>query len=137
MRQAQYLLPKQGEDAEDATLVVFYFGPQGAGAVDANLDRWFGQVKQPDGSPSKETARVEKKTVAGMAVTIADVSGIYTPTAMGPMMPAGKPKPDYRMLAAIVESPKGAYYFKLTGPEQTVAHWKGTFDRFVERIRKK
>ncbi len=135
MRKAQYRLPQQGGDHEDASLVVFYFGAGQGGSIEANLERWFGQFKQPDGSASREKARVERKTVSGMEVTVADVSGTYASSAMGPRMPAGDPKPNHRMLAGIVETPRGSYFFKLTGPEQTVAHWKGSFDRFVESVR--
>ncbi len=137
MRKAQYVLPRQGQDPEDASLVVFHFGPGQGGSVEANLKRWYGQFRQPDGRPSGEVARVTRKTVSGMRVTAADVSGTYAPAAMGPMVPAGEPKPNFRMLAAIVESPQGPYFFKLTGPEGTVGHWKGAFDRFIESVRKK
>ncbi len=137
MRKAQYVLPGQGADTEAASLVVFYFGPGQGGSVEANLKRWYRQFKQPDGRSSSEAARVSRKTVSGMPVTIADVSGTYAPAAMGPMMPAGEPKPNHRMLAAIVESPQGPYFFKLTGPEETVGHWVGAFDQFIESVRRK
>lgn len=136
MRRAQYALPGQG-GAGDASLVVFYFGPGQGGSVQANLERWFGQFEQPDGGPTRDVAMVSEKEVAGMKVTIADVSGTYAPSSMGPMMPAGEPEPDYRMLAAIVDTPAGFYYFKLTGPEKTVGHWEDEFGRFVGSIRKK
>ena len=38
-------------DAQDAELVVYYFGGSG-GTVEANIDRWVAQMKQPDGRPS-------------------------------------------------------------------------------------
>ena len=47
------------------------------------------------------------------------------------MMGGGHPMPDYRMVAAIIESKTGAYYFKLTGPESTVEQWRDTFAGFV------
>ena len=137
IRKAQYVLSGQGADAEDASLVVFYFGPGQGGSVEANLKRWYGQFKQPDGRSSEEVARVSKKTVSGMQVTAADVSGTYAPAPMGLMAPVGRPKPNYRLLAAIVESPQGPYFFKLTGPEGTVGYWKGTFDKFIESVRRK
>jgi hypothetical protein len=137
MRKAQYALAKQGEDQEDAALLVFYFGPTQGGSVEANLARWFGQFKQPDGRPSKDAAVVSGKQIDGMSVSLADVTGTYAPSAMGPMAPAASAKADYRMLAAIVESPAGSYYFKLTGPEGTVGHWSDAFSRFVDSIKKK
>ena len=47
MRVAQYKLPKAEGDAEDASLVVYYFGPAQGGSVDANIDRWISQIEQP------------------------------------------------------------------------------------------
>ncbi len=133
MRKAQYLLPG---GAGDAHLVVYYFGQRQGGSVEDNLERWYGQFHQPDGTSSRDKARVSKREVSGMPVTIADISGTYAPSAMGRMMPAPDPEPNCRMLAAIVESSKGSYFFKLTGPEETVKSWKGSFERFVDGIKK-
>ncbi|MSS73181.1 MAG: hypothetical protein EXS64_17065 [Candidatus Latescibacteria bacterium] len=138
MRKAQYTLPKAKTDHEDASLIVFYFGQSQGGSVEDNLARWYGQFQQSDGSASKDKAKVDKKTVSGMPVTVVDVSGTYSPGSMNPMMGAGpEPKPGYRMLAAIVETAQGAYFFKLTGPEHTVEQGHKSFDRFIDQIQKK
>ena len=39
MRAAQFIIPPAG----DIELIVYYFGPSGAGSVEDNLDRWFSQ----------------------------------------------------------------------------------------------
>jgi len=123
MRKAQFALPSQEEDAEDAEMVVFYFGTGNAGSVDANLDRWRGQMKGAEGDTQKGTAH-------GMVVTTLDVRGAYV-TSMGPRMQPGQTKPDFRMIASIIESPAGAYYFKLTGPQNTIEHWQSSFTQFI------
>jgi len=64
-----------------------------------------------------------------------DVSGTYR-ESMGPMMQGGAAKTEWRMAAAIVESPQGAFYFKLVGPEATVARWKPEFKRFIDAVKK-
>lgn len=135
MRAAQFSLPPAEGDAEPAELVVYYFGPGGAGGVQANLDRWYGQFQQPDGKPSKEVAKVHNSEVAGMPVTSVDVSGRYV-AAMTPGAPGAHDKPGFRMLAAIVEAPDGAYYFKLVGPEKTVAAHAEAFAAMVADIHK-
>ena len=130
MRAAQYLLPKAEGDPEDASLVVYYFGEGQGGPVQANLDRWIGQMVQPDGSSSKEKAKTETLTVNGMKATLLDVSGRYT----AEMMPGGgerHDKSDYRMRAAVVETPKGAYFVKLVGPEKTVSRWDQPYMAFI------
>jgi hypothetical protein len=129
MRKAEWALPKVEGDSEDATLVVFQFGPNGGGTVQANLDRWYGMFEQPDGRNTAEVARVENRTVADLRVTITDVSGTYHGG-----MPGGAPAPpsqNFRMLAAIAETPAGPSFFKLIGPKNTVEHWHASFDTFV------
>src|SRR5437867_7694880 len=76
MRQAEYTLPRAEGDTEDAELVVFYFHGQG-GSVQANVDRWIGQFKRPDGSPASDLAKVSHKQSHGIALTVVDVSGTY------------------------------------------------------------
>ena len=76
MRVAEFTLPKVAGDAEDATLGIFFFGGQG-GNVEANLDRWIGQMTQPDGKPSKDVAKTSKFTSRGLAITLVDLNGTY------------------------------------------------------------
>src|SRR5262249_2248062 len=57
MRIAQYRLPKATPDTEDASLVLYYFGPGQGGSVAANVERWVGQMKQADGSSSTQAAK--------------------------------------------------------------------------------
>ena len=90
----------------DAELVVTYFGLQGAGGVEANIARWRGQFNGSDGGS------VKTRSVSGMNVTVLD----------------------QRMLAAIVENAKGAFYFKLVGPKATVTRWEASFDQFIDSI---
>jgi hypothetical protein len=48
MRVAEFTLPHATGDAEDAQFVVYYFGGSG-GSVEANMQRWIGQIQQADG----------------------------------------------------------------------------------------
>ncbi len=116
MRTAHFVLPGPAGEAE---LIVYYFGEGGAGGVQANLDRWLGQFQQPDGKPSKDVAKIEKAKFAGQEATIVSVSGRYVTTSMPG---GGDPidKADQALIAAIVGSPKGMYYWKLVGPKATV-----------------
>ena len=131
MRKAQFSLPKSEGDAEDAELVAFYFGQGQGGSVEANIDRWIGQISQPDGSSSKEKAKTSSREVSGMKVTLVDVSGTYSNTMMGNTAP----RPGYRMLAAVIETGEGPWFFKLVGPEKTVVKWSGSFNQFINSLR--
>jgi len=131
MRIAQYKLPKVEGDPEDASLVLYYFGAQQGGAVQANIDRWIGQMQQPDGSSSKDKAKTENLTVNGLKVTTVDVTGTFT----AEMMPGAgdhRNNTDYRLRAAVIETPKGNYFPKLVGPSKTIARWDQAFNEYVK-----
>jgi len=133
MRKAQYRIPKAGADSEDASLVVFYFGGQGGG-VQANIDRWCSQIAQKDGRASKDVAKIETTTANGLKQTLVDVSGTYLSRSR-PMAGEVIEKPGFRMLAAVVETANGPWFFKLVGPRQTVAQAEASFREFLASIK--
>ena len=90
MRIAEFTLPRVAGDPEDAELAVFFFGASGGGGVQANVDRWIGQMDQPDGKASKDVAKTSTMTSHGLAITLVDVTGTYT-AAMSPATPVNKP----------------------------------------------
>lgn len=116
MRTAQFQMP--APSGGEAEVVVYHFGESGAGSVQANIDRWLGQFKQPDDKPSKDVAKIEKAQFAGQDASIVSVAGRY----VAPATPGGTPmdKPDQALVAAIVPSPKGPYYFRLVGSKSVV-----------------
>src|SRR5258708_5078869 len=71
MRVAEFTLPKAAGDTEDAALAIYFFGGQG-GNVQANLDRWIGQMQQPDGKSSKALAKTTTMTSHGLGITVVD-----------------------------------------------------------------
>lgn len=106
------------------------------GSIEANIDRWFGQFGQPDGGATKDRAAVKKLTIAGCTVTMVDVSGTFRDMPGGPFA-GGKTieRPNYRMLAAIVETPsQGNYFLKFYGPAATVAKSADGFRTMIEGI---
>lgn len=136
MRVATYRIAPAKGDTDAAELAVFYFGPGQGGAVDANVKRWLGQFQKADGSSiTDQDARTKKETLHGLAVTTLDAKGTYT--GGGPMMGPSTPKPGYRLLGAIVEGPEGPVFFKLTGPERTVASAEKGFRKLLESVKKK
>jgi hypothetical protein len=135
MRKAQFTLPKAGGDSEDGQLVVFYFGQGQGGGIGSNIDRWKGMFTTADGKPvSDDAVKRASMEVAGMKVTTVDVSGRYQDAPMGRPDPAGPTSKDYRMLAAIVETPEGPWFFKATGPVATMAEQVANFDAFVKSV---
>lgn len=134
MRVAQYVLPKAQGDSEDASLVVYYFGAMQGGATQANIDRWISQMQQADGSPSKDKAKTETSTINGLKVSSVDVSGTYT-AEMAPGSGTFHNNANYRLRAAVIETPKGSYFVKLVGPAKTVSKWEKAYSDFLKSVK--
>lgn len=132
-RVTEFRLPRVPGDVEDAELIVFFFGGRGAN-VEAHLQRWIEQMEQPDGRSSFEVVSTTGFDANGLAVTVLDVPGTYA-AAVSPGSATRLNKPNFRLLAAVVETPAGPYFFKLTGPDRTVALWDDPFSAFLRSVR--
>jgi hypothetical protein len=133
MRVAEFVLPGRDAAAGNAELVIYYFGG-GGGSVDANIQRWLGQMQQPDGRATSDVATKEAKTINGLKVALLDVSGTY----VAEMRPGASEKhnsPGFRMRTAVVETPRGPYYLKLVGPAAVVETWNKSFNEFLASLK--
>lgn len=130
MRRAELKVDPIEGDSFSAELVVFAF-PDGAGTVDANVKRWQNQFKDKNGDPPK----VESKTVKGKnaEVTRVETSGHYFPTRF-PGRPVEPDRPDARLLGAIVQGEKVAYFLKMIGPDKTMKKLSPAFDELIASI---
>lgn len=132
MRAADFQLP--GKAGADAELIVYYFGSGGAGSIDENVNRWLDQFQQPNGKSPRDAAKIEKTKFAGQDATYVSVTGRYVTQGMpgggGPV-----DKPDQALLAAIVSSPSGPYYFKLVGAKETVDANAKAFRGMLESLK--
>ena len=134
MRRAQFALPRASGDSEDGELTVFYFGMGQGGSTDANISRWIGQVGQPDGSSSRDKAKIRQSQVSGFRMTEVDVSGTLKASNM-PGAPQRPARAGYRLLGAVLEGPQGPWFFKLVGPEKTISRWADSFRQFIASAR--
>ena len=126
MRVAEFVVGKAAGDSEDGELIVYYFGGTG-GTVEANLQRWASQF-QSGTDPIRTTA-----TVNGLKLTSLDVSGTYV-AEVRPGATERHNKPGFRMRATVVETPKGPYFIKLTGPAATIAGASAAFEQFLNSL---
>jgi hypothetical protein len=129
MRKATYKIPAVSGDADDGEMAVFYFRGEGGG-TEANIQRWIGQF--PDTKPSD--AKRSQRTVNGFTQTIVELEGTYSSGMLGAPTPT-TPKPQYRLIGAVVETPGGPYFFKLTGPKKTVEAARGGFFAMLDSIK--
>ncbi len=109
LRKAQYAVPDKEKDEGDAEVVYSYFGPDGGGSFEDNLDRWIAQCA----GASRETTKIEKLQGAH-PVTFVSLEGL-----------------DSQMLVAAVATPSGVHYLKLVGPSATVGDWAADFRAMV------
>lgn len=126
MRKAQLrVAPVEGEK-DEAELVVFVF-PGGAGTVEANVTRWQNQFKDDGGN----APAVQSKTLKGKntEVTRVEVAGRY----LDPFANTG-PRPNFRLLGAIVTTDDAGYFLKMVGPDKTMKAISADFDKLIASI---
>ena len=133
MRVAEFVIPHAPGDREDAEAIIYFFGGTG-GSADANITRWIGQIQQPDGSSSAEKATRATQTINGLEVTTVDVSGTYV-AEVRPGASEHYNKPGFRLRAAVVRTPRGPYYIKVTGPAKTVAAADGDYKALLASLK--
>ncbi len=127
MRRAQLVAETEAGQAE---FIVYYFGPQGAGSAQDNIDRWVGQFSGADGKPV-ENPTIVKSDKTGFQTTRVEVAGSFSNS----MTPGAAPTmSEQRMIAAIVETEGGPYYFKFIGPDATVTAHREAFDTLIASI---
>jgi hypothetical protein len=129
--ETEFQIPGDG-DAKTGRLTVMGAG----GTVSANIDRWRGQFTQPDGSDTKDKTSVKSIKMAGCSITLVDIPGTYRDMPGGPFA-GGQAiqRPNYRMLAAIIETPEsGNYFLKFYGPAATVSKHAAGFQKMIEGL---
>ncbi len=128
MRKATYVIPRADGDSEDGELAVFYFGQSSGGGVDANMERW---IQQFSGVQKSDIRRDQRSKNGLLQHTIEIPRGTFASGMPGAPATA---KPDFALLGAIVETPLGNYFFKLTGPKRTVAAARPQFFTFLDGV---
>lgn len=136
MRQAQYRIDPVAGDPAEAEVNVFYFGPASGGGVEANLERWIGQMVLPEGADPATAVKRDSFTADGMAGHVVAVDGGYKSGGGRPMGGSTEVLPGYRLVGVVLEGPEGSLFFKLTGPLATVQSAEGDLLAMVRTARK-
>lgn len=122
---AEFTLPRAEGDDTDGRLTISTAG----GTVEANIDRWKGQF-----DPQAKLAPQEEIGVAGMKLTVVDLSGDFS-DQRGPFAPAVE-RPGYRMIAAIIPVEGQLHFIKATGPEKTISSHAGKIREFIRTVQR-
>lgn len=116
--------PVEG-DKDSAILAISYFGKDGGGPIKDNILRWIHQMKLAN-NVNPETIAVQSEiTVDSMLAHIVELEGTYMSGGM--MGSPAVPKEGYRMTGAVLETPEGNLFFKLTGPSKTAQKMAADF----------
>jgi hypothetical protein len=125
MRKAQLEIA-QGSDKAEVTF--FQFGAGQGGSVVENVARWFAQF--PGSDEKRKTETVQAGTVK---ITYVTTEGTFSSG-----MPGGPTTPmtGYALCGAILESPDGNVFIKMTGPEPVVKSSSEAFKKMVSEAAK-
>jgi hypothetical protein len=126
MRLATYVV--SGPNKTEAQCAVYYFGIGQGGSVDANLQRWQGEFKDA------VAAKIDHFEANGVAVSRMRAEGTYL--AHVGMMGQGSETemPNWAMLGAIAEGPRGSVFFKFTGPAVVMNGASADFERMLKSL---
>ena len=114
MRKGSYAVKGDGGEA-DLSITAF---PGATGGLEANLNRWRGQVGLPPQSPDEVTAATEKFDTNGLPVILVDYAGNGN-----------------RLVGAIIAYGGNSWFFKLMGPDAVVAGQKAAFVQFLHTVK--
>jgi hypothetical protein len=125
MRKAQLKVPGE-KPADSGEVIFFHFGPGDGGGTQANVERWFRMFKEPR---DQIRAKSESVAVGGRSVTYVSAEGTFMSG-----MPGGPqtPMPGHALLGAIIESPQGSVFVRLTGPKALALGAQPEFKKMVE-----
>lgn len=136
-RKASFRIDKVGNDKEEAEVNVFYFGTGAKGDPLPLFKEWFAQFDGDVGA----TAKREQLEVRGFKVETAEASGTYkiglTPPPRGrKQAPVQMVKNGWRLYGAVVKTTdRGNWFFKMTGPDETVQANRSAFRAMLETLR--
>ena len=110
-------------------MTVFFFGVGGGGGVEANLQRWVGQVQANPGEQPLRGAFDQ----GPFRIHYIEIGGTILPSNMG--TGPTTPQPDQRLIGAVVEGPGGPWFFKATGPEATMNAERDNFKKMLRELK--
>jgi hypothetical protein len=124
MRLAQGTFPGTGGAAQWG---VFFFGARGGGSAEDNLKRWSDQIVNPGAVPKKGVLSAH-----GLSVSWIEAAGTLKASTIG--MGPSTDQPNSRLLGAVVEGAGGPWFFKVTGPDATVAAERESFFNLLRGV---
>lgn len=122
MRVVQYSL----KSSPESKVVGFFFGQQDM--VKENIDRWKGEFA--------ELKDIKEEKMMNGDIDFITLKGVFKVKHFA-MAEEAKPTPGYMVLAAIVKSSDGPYYFKIAAPEEVLNKEIDNFKKFLNSYKVK
>lgn len=115
---AQIEIPAVENDPEPGQMAIFRFEEDTA-YTQGEINRWYGQFMQRGGRPTVEVARWEQFDNNGLHIRMVRFTGTFRQSRQRGDPETSK-KRDWMNVSAVVRTPKGDWFFKGTGPENTM-----------------
>lgn len=137
-KKASYNVPKAGNDKEEAEVLVTFNGTGNKGDPATTYKEWFDQF---DGNLGPTAKREEFVNAHGLKVETVEVAGTYKVALAPPVGPQKRAavqmvKNNFRLVGAVVKTPdRGNWFFKLTGPDETVQSARSALRALLESAR--
>lgn len=134
----EFAAPKDVVDDKDKVCRVTVMGA--GGSIKDNIDRWYAQFEQPDGTATKDKSKSEVMDVAGQKIHYVDIPGTFKDSMGGPFFQNKPPvlRENYRMLGAIIETKgMGTHFFKVTGPSDSIEKLSEGFKKMLKEMKVK
>jgi hypothetical protein len=129
-RLAQFTVPGP-DSANDAEVVVYFFGPQQGGTPEANMQRWHAQFSTAGAPPPFESVR--RDSSGAFPITIAEYRGTYR-RGVG-MGSADSVRANQALVVVVAETPRGTMFLQLFGPDSVIAGARGAFLQFAKDLK--
>lgn len=124
--------PSHGQEGESGEVVVFYFGSGIGGTTKENIEAWIGTMFNAEGHPA--AAEVKHHETQGLKISQVVIFGTYNQIVSIPGIPP-QSKPNYGLLGAVIESPQGNIYWRMTGPESLITASLPLFNKVIDSVK--
>lgn len=131
-RGGQWRVPPLHGEGEDGEVVVFFFGPGIGGSAKENIEAWIGTMFNAEGHPA--AAEVKHREIGGLKISQVVIFGAYNQIVSLPGTPQ-KTKPNYGLLGAVIENPRGNIYWRFTGPEPLITANLPLFTKIIDSVK--
>ena len=131
-RVGQWLVPALKPDGEPGEVVAFFFGPTSGGSAKENIESWIGTMVNAEGQPA--AAEVKNHKTGDFKISQVMILGTYSQVIPLPGVPP-RSRPNFGLLGAVVESPKGNVYWRFTGPEPLITANIPLFNKIIDSVK--